>query len=387
MKKIVLVVGSPGFNINNPNSAVALYLLQLVQYLESHGYTVMMPFRREFSQVSVRRGGSGRNTKDFLRMVLPGVVAYLQSFQYRRQQRQLIKEYMALPGLSDADIILEFPVYQSTIGAALKRETGKQLVVIFDSPLVEQYQEFNKNGHSKVRVFNAERETVRCADLIIVYSKAVENWIVNAYSTSAGFCQMPCILWKGNVEKKEHTDINIGFVGSFLPWHRVDLLVQAFERLAAEGQNVRLCLIGQGMMWEDVKSKVDQSPFRDRINMPGFVLEDTLTEIKQVLDIGVMPGSNWYGSPLKLFEFAESGIAVVSVSTPTICEYFIDGENALLFNPSDTDEPLYQQLKKLVDDMELRKKLADRGLKMMNETLHKRKVFGEFCNFLQQVTR
>jgi glycosyltransferase involved in cell wall biosynthesis len=41
----------------------------------------------------------------------------------------------------------------------------------------------------------------------------------------------------------------IGFIGSFLSWHRVDLLVDAFIEIAPEFPLARLALLGYGQEW------------------------------------------------------------------------------------------------------------------------------------------
>src|SRR5690606_12590432 len=92
---------------------------------------------------------------------------------------------------------------------------------------------------------------------------------------------IPCIAWKHKVNyKKNNDDLNIGFIGSFLSWHKVELLLYAFNQIASKYQNIKLHLIGFGEEWKKINDLVQQSPFVSRIHMPGFVSETELDEIK-----------------------------------------------------------------------------------------------------------
>jgi len=149
----------------------------------------------------------------------------------------------------------------------------------------------------------------------------------------------------------EH-EIKIGFIGSFLKWHRVDLLLTIFEKLAATHLNIRLYLIGDGMEFTTIETLVQNSKVKDRIELTGFCDGEQLLAFKRELHIGVMPGSNWYGAPNKIFEYGAAGLAVLAPSTPTITDLFQDKTDLLLFNWDDVDDA-YKKLKNLIEDANL----------------------------------
>jgi glycosyltransferase involved in cell wall biosynthesis len=85
----------------------------------------------------------------------------------------------------------------------------------------------------------------------------------------------------------------------------------------------------------------------DRIELPGFVSEEQLVKYKEMMMIGVMPGSNWYGSPLKLFEYAQSSIAIVAPETPAVIDLFTEDE-VLFIDKNNSRQSLVQQPKGII---------------------------------------
>jgi glycosyltransferase involved in cell wall biosynthesis len=67
-----------------------------------------------------------------------------------------------------------------------------------------------------------------------------------------------------------------------------------------------------------------------------------------VLDIGVMPDSNLYGSPMKITEYMACGAVVVAPDLPPIAELCTNEVDCLLF-PKDDVEALYACLCRLIN--------------------------------------
>jgi len=159
-------------------------------------------------------------------------------------------------------------------------------------------------------------------------------------------------------EKRLEQTINIGFIGSFLKWHRVDLLLKTFSRLKDEHYNIKLYLLGMGEEYASIKEKWSASKYKEDIFLPGFVDGEELLKLKKRIHVGVMPGSNWYGAPNKIFEYGAAHMAVIAPNTPTINDLFIDKKEVCLFE-NNSENGLYEGLKKLCDNVELISVLAE----------------------------
>ncbi len=149
-------------------------------------------------------------------------------------------------------------------------------------------------------------------------------------------------------------DIVIGFIGSFLPWHGVPLLLSSFERLLKRYSQLHLMLVGQkNAMVEELQAQANDAGFGDKVLFTGHIPWREMPEILAAFDIAVMPNSNWYGSPLKLFEYMAMAKAIAMVDTPPITEVFRHETDGLLFPPDDPDA-LTDALSRLIESETLR---------------------------------
>jgi glycosyltransferase involved in cell wall biosynthesis len=152
----------------------------------------------------------------------------------------------------------------------------------------------------------------------------------------------------------------IGFAGWFVPWHRLDTLVAQFAALAISNANLRLMLVGDGPLREAIESQATSLGIYDRLLLPGPVPHTDMPNYLAAMDICVIPHSNAYRSPIKLFEYMARGRSIVAARTEPIALILRHGENGLLFEP-ENDADLKAQLGDLIDAPGLRKKLGEQA--------------------------
>jgi glycosyltransferase involved in cell wall biosynthesis len=128
-----------------------------------------------------------------------------------------------------------------------------------------------------------------------------------------------------------------GFIGSFAHWHGVDVFVDAISRRLAEVPQLALVLVGDGVMLPVVRELVAARGLADRILLPGRVAHDGIASWIACMDYAVLPDSNQYGSPMKLFEFMAMGVAVVAPDYAPVEEVIGDGRTGWLFPRRQTD--------------------------------------------------
>ena len=153
--------------------------------------------------------------------------------------------------------------------------------------------------------------------------------------------------------------IVIGFVGYFVPWHRLRSLVDAFATVRGErpAGDLRLMLIGTGPLREELEERARAAGIADRVVFPGLVPHDRVFDHIAAFDVAVVPFSNAYRSPIKLFEYMSQGRLVVAPATEPIRMVARDGETALLFEP-DAPGALAEALGRAVDDAGLRQRVG-----------------------------
>ncbi|MGB0732386.1 MAG: glycosyltransferase family 4 protein [Pontibacterium sp.] len=151
----------------------------------------------------------------------------------------------------------------------------------------------------------------------------------------------------------------VGFVGSFAPWHRMDMLFDSFAKLLSEGnRNVKLLLVGQVKPEsESSVARANEPDLKDSVIFSGFVPSDKIGRYLAAMDITVLQNSAYYCSPLKMFEYMAMETAVLASGTGPVKEMLEDGKEGVLFPLEDT-QAMTEALTKLVDDASLRQSLG-----------------------------
>jgi glycosyltransferase involved in cell wall biosynthesis len=154
----------------------------------------------------------------------------------------------------------------------------------------------------------------------------------------------------------------VGFVGALFWWQGVDILVRAVAKLASSGVRIKLVLVGDGPERNRIlglchKLKVD-------CVITGFVDHEMALKIMSQLDVLVVPRVRMSSTenvlPIKIIEAWALGIPVIA-TRHKIFDYLglRDGEDLLYCEPEPSD--VADKIMILVNDVELRRKLAKNG--------------------------
>jgi glycosyltransferase involved in cell wall biosynthesis len=133
-------------------------------------------------------------------------------------------------------------------------------------------------------------------------------------------------------------------------------LVQAFERLPKPW---RLVLAGSstGYRADEILSRIEASPERERIQVTGYLPPDDLERLYRRTCIFAFPSlDEGFGMPV--LDAMAHGIPVVTSNRSGMPE--VAGEAALLVDPEQTDE-IEAALRRLIQDENLRRGLSIAG--------------------------
>ncbi|HJP94854.1 MAG TPA: glycosyltransferase family 4 protein [Pyrinomonadaceae bacterium] len=186
-------------------------------------------------------------------------------------------------------------------------------------------------------------------------------------------------------------DVAAGFVGTFGPWHGVEKLAAAIKSISSE-LPVRFLLIGSGSLLAEVQKELEVETREGRVIFTGAVAHDRVPALLDACDILVAPhvpladGSEFFGSPTKVFEYMAMGKAIVASRLGQIGEVLSDKETALLVEPGNVKE-LVAAIIELVQSAELRKKLGARAREVVVENFtwahNARRVLEAYQNLRQ----
>tara|TARA_B110001452_G_scaffold267604_1_gene278399 strand:+ start:4802 stop:10123 length:5322 start_codon:yes stop_codon:yes gene_type:complete len=162
----------------------------------------------------------------------------------------------------------------------------------------------------------------------------------------------------------------IGYVGSFVKYEGLDLLIEAFAKLSANRSDVYLLLVGDGQIRNDLESLVDELDLRNQVKFTGRVPHDDVNRYHSIIDIAPFPRTPdivcEFISPLKPFESMAMGQVVVGSNVAALREIIVDGEHGRLFNKGDSHH-LVEVLESIVDNPKEMARLKASGLAWVKE--------------------
>ena len=155
----------------------------------------------------------------------------------------------------------------------------------------------------------------------------------------------------------------VGFVGVFVPWHGLEFLIDVFSELIHRikiREPIGLLLVGDGPIRKKIDTKIKNKLLTDYVFITGKILHNQVKYYINLFDIAIMPDSNPFGSPIKIFEYMIMEKPIVAPGYDPITEVLIHEKTALLFKPCNKEECL-EQLCSLTDNPQLRENLGRRA--------------------------
>jgi len=154
----------------------------------------------------------------------------------------------------------------------------------------------------------------------------------------------------------------VGFVGTFGPWHGVLELAKVIAMIP-RSVPVKFLLVGAGKLKNEMEQTIREAGFEDRVIFTGSVAHDRVPVLLDACDILVAPhipladGSDFFGSPTKLFEYMAMGKGIVASRLGQIGDVLNHEETALLVEPGNVNE-LAEAMERLINSQELRERLG-----------------------------
>jgi glycosyltransferase involved in cell wall biosynthesis len=278
--------------------------------------------------------------------------------------------------ISSYDLVLErVGKYRASVALTAKK-LNKPYILFADADLIF---EDNFSGHPlkgllKWQARNMILFCLRTADKVVSVSSAAQRQLENNYGISGKkFFVLPnCVdihKFRPYPEMREtiRQQYNIGenplivFVGTFYEWHDAHTLVMAFCNLLNKNSAARLLLIGEGVNKTKIEDLVLSLGLDKAVTFTGSVPLDTVPFLLSSADIAVAPYKKmdveFWGSPMKLFEYMACGTSLITSSVGQLTEIIRNEENGLLVEPGDI-QALSLAMERLINNPTLRDYLS-----------------------------
>ena len=314
------------------------HVAELVRHLGEHGPTLLL----------ARRGSTGEG--------LVGVGRSLPRWSALRSAHALA----TLPAaLSAARAFAPDVIYERCTSYGLGAMLGRALGVPVLTMILDR-------RYSWLSLLQARRLVATRLDLVpaVVRHKAVKvGWGANAEVFDASISGEPARVRHGLGD-----EFVVGYSGSFKPWHGVDVLADAADRL--RDRSMRFLLVGDGPLRGELEQRVAALGLADRFVFTGSVPYEQVPHELAAADVCVAPfvparhaasrSRGFVLDPLKVFEYLAQRKPTVTIRAANIEALFEDGQHLRLVPPGDPGA-LADALAALMDDPAGARALAEAG--------------------------
>jgi glycosyltransferase involved in cell wall biosynthesis len=239
-------------------------------------------------------------------------------------------------------------------GLWLARKLGIPLVLEVNAPLVYEQQQYRAGLTCPPLARWVERHVWQGADLVIAVSESLRGQLQRSVVDPRRIQVLPNAvdprLFQGDSTGsalRENLNLDghftVGFVGTFRPWHGVDLLLATFQDLHRIDPKTHLLLVGEGPLRSRFEEQVRNAGLEKAVTFAGRIAHQEVPKYLAAMDVTVAPYpalDEFYYSPIKLFEYMAAGRAVVASRVGQVAEILIDGQTGFLFEPGDSADLL-----------------------------------------------
>jgi len=168
----------------------------------------------------------------------------------------------------------------------------------------------------------------------------------------------------------------IGFIGRIVKDKGINELLEAWEIIKKEFQDTHLLLVGpfedQDAIDEKDKKRIQSDP---KVHLTGMISD--VETAYATMNIVVLPSyrEGFANVPL---EAASMKIPVVATKIAGCKEAVVDGVTGILVQPKDV-KGLYEAIKKLLNDSELRKNMGEKGRERVVRDFQPEKIWENLC--------
>jgi glycosyltransferase involved in cell wall biosynthesis len=166
----------------------------------------------------------------------------------------------------------------------------------------------------------------------------------------------------------------VGFIGNLVAWQGVHIALKAMSIVVKNRNDIKLIIIGDGPEKKNLEKLCSALNLRNNVDFYGEISFCDVPHMLATFDIAVAPftserNQNIGLSPIKIRDYAASGLAIISSDIKGISDY-----DWLIKVKADIPEDLAKNILSLIEDEPLRKVLQEKSKKYAFEHFDIKKI-------------
>ncbi len=367
--KILYYCAHPYLNLTSM-SGYGTHMREMIHAFRELGHEVK-PVIMGGTESSDSHAAHTGGMKEIAKSLIPRrTIEWLKDWQLLRFDRHAKNVLTEAVTAFSPDLIYERAAYLQLSGVETARAHQIPHILEINAPFAEESKELRGPGGHYQKALTVEKAQMKMSDLNVFVSTALRDYALEHYGLP-----IQKTLITPNAINPNHQTVDwdlvakckaqygwtsdqpiIGFVGSIFPWHGVDLLIHAFEEVTNEFPEARLLIVGDGEILPELKSEVVGKAIESKIIFTGKVPHQEVFSYIHLMDITVMAKSNWYGSPVKIFEYGVMGKAIIAPDNVPVRDVMVDQEDGLLVDAEKSQ--LVAALKMYLKDAQMRARIG-----------------------------
>lgn len=247
---------------------------------------------------------------------------------------------MMMPSMGDYDAIYQRLSICGLSGLILARSKNIPLIIEYNGSEVWLARNWGMRLFFEKVVAMSEDACLRHADIVVAVSETLRNELLQRGIPANKIIVQPngvdidkfdsekipaaAIMKTRNQILHDRDGVLVTFVGTFGAWHGANVLATAIKELSEddadwlEEHNVHFAFAGDGPNRNAAMEMLNQSNSSKYCEFVGLLDPDAVPQLLAACDILVAPqvkntdGTEFFGSPTKLFEYMASGRAVIA---------------------------------------------------------------------------
>jgi len=344
----------------------------------SHMRGMVNGFREEGHTVEIlvlgnkpQSANSSTQTNSFkstLKKVLPKILwRTLKEIQQIRFDKHAAQELQQAVQSFNPDIVYERSAWMSNGSVEVLKSFNIKHIVEINAPFEEEVEEFEKASSFIAHVGKKKlKNLLQSAELVAPITTSLEKYLIENYDVD----KKKCLVVANAIDQREIQITNsrveeirnsfnlttkkvIGFVGSIFPYHGVDRLINGVSKLKSTDSVI--LIVGDGYLIPELKKLASELVISSRVHFTGSVPKEDIYNYISAMDIVTLPNTEWYCSPVKLFEYGALGKRIIAVNEAGVADIMSNEDGELFEN---NDNAFQEALIKAVSEFDIMEEKA-----------------------------